>query len=61
MISPESRAVYDEYISQHLKLSHLWKDVGEQEEETEDTKRRKKERGKRRFEEDFEFINEDFY
>lgn len=39
----------------------MYSERNEEEEEDEDTKRRKAERGKRRFEEGFDHINEDFY
>eukprot|EP00347_Sterkiella_histriomuscorum_P015383 403357225 len=61
LINEDSRGEYDEYISQHIKLSRLWKEMEKEEVDDEETERRKKERGKRRFEEDFDYANEEFF
>ena len=61
-----SRAEYDEYISQNQRVQNYW-NSNKQEEEDEDPEviaereRRRKERGKKRFEEDYSFVNEEFF
>ncbi|CDW71259.1 chaperone protein [Stylonychia lemnae] len=73
LIQDESRAEYDEYVSQHIMLSRLWASVDKEEGDNEEAEKRKKgkiindqlrfikERGKRRFEEDYDFANDEFF
>jgi chromosome segregation ATPase len=60
LINENSRAEYDEYMDSYQALSNMYKTRGE-DEESEEAKRRKQERGKRRFEEGFEHVNEEFF
>ena len=59
----DSRQKYDEYISQLQRVGNM-KGKVEEEEDPEviaERERRKKERGKKRFEEDYSFVNEEFF
>jgi len=59
-----SRAEYDEYISQNQKMSSYWGMRDEEEETPEqaaERERRKKERGKKRFMEDYSYVNDEFF
>ena len=47
-------------MKQHIKLSHMYTETINEERE-EANKKRKEERGRRRFEDDFDFLNEEFY
>ena len=66
LVNKVSRAEYDEYISQNQRVSNYWK-ANSQEEDSEDPEvvaereRRKRERGKKRYEEDYSFVNEEFF
>ena len=61
-----SRAEYDEYISQNQRVNNF-RTGGAAKEEEEDPEvsaereRRRKERGKKRYEEDYSFVNEEFF
>lgn len=68
LVNKASRAEYDEYISQNQRVSNYWnaywKEEGEDSEDPEvvaERERRKKERGKKRYEEDYSFVNEEFF
>mmetsp|Transcript_17750 Transcript_17750/g.27442 ORF Transcript_17750/g.27442 Transcript_17750/m.27442 type:complete len:109 (+) Transcript_17750:210-536(+) len=53
----ERRAEYDEYLESVASgKNHGYKELDEEEVE-----RRRRERGKKRYMEDFDFVNEDFY
>ena len=61
-----SRAEYDEYISQNQRVSNFWNankaaDEDIDEEEKAERERRRKERGKKRYEQDYSFVNEEFF
>ena len=61
----ESRAEYDDYISQNQRINsfrnaHAF-DEDEDPEVVAERERRKRERGKKRFEEDYSFVNEEFF
>ena len=62
---PVSRADYDDYISQLRTVSGLYNDFHVEEEEDPEVlaerERRKRERGKKRFEQDYSFVNEEFF
>ena len=63
----DSRAEYDDYISQIHRISRFWDEENHKNREEEDPEaaaekqRRRRERGKRRFEEDFSFANDEFF
>ena len=61
LISAESRKEYDEYIESYQGLSNMYGDNNKNQDDDEETQRRKKERGKTRFEEDFDHVNEEFF
>ena len=62
LYNESSRAEYDEYLAEYKGLSNMYGDRHHQvEEEDEETRKRKQERGKRRFEEDFDHVNEEFF
>jgi DnaJ-class molecular chaperone len=60
----DSRAEYDEYISQQQSVSNYWNMNRKAEEDPEviaERERRQRERGKKRYEEDYSFINQEFF
>lgn len=60
LINAKSRKEFDEYLDQHSTMAgYQRRFTGKDQEEAEKT--RKKERGKRRFEEDFDFANDEFF
>jgi DnaJ-class molecular chaperone len=56
-----SRKEYDEYISQSRFTSNYAMNDEDDEEAKAEKARRRKERGKKRYEEDFSFVNDEFY
>ena len=66
LVNNASRAEYDEYISQNQRISNYWDSNTKNDEEADpevlaERERRRKERGKKRFEEDHSFVNEEFF
>ena len=59
--NPDSREEYDLYISQDQFIQHI---DGRDEEDPEvkaERERRRKERGKKRYEENYDYVNEEFF
>lgn len=64
--NPVSRSEYDEYISQIHSVSGLYNEdlrnaYEDDPEVLAERERRRKERGKKRFEQDYSFINDEFF
>lgn len=65
LVNSVSRKEYDDYISQNQRVANFWNEDGKEEEEDPEVvaerERRRKERGKKRYEEDYSFVNEEFF
>ena len=65
LVNSVSRKEYDDYISQNQRVANFWNQDEKQEEEDPEVvaerERRRKERGKKRYEEDYSFVNEEFF
>ena len=57
-MDPKKREEYDEYLSS--LGANMKKEHGD-EIDPEEVERRKRERGRKRFEDDYQFVNEDFF
>ena len=60
LINPEAREAYDLYISQDQNNMHF-EEEEEDEEVIAERERRKRERGKKRYEENYDYVNEEFF
>ena len=65
LANEESKIEYDGYISQNQRINNFRNEgMGAEEEDPEvaaEKERRRKERGKKRYEEDYSFVNEEFF
>ena len=58
LINPEAREEYDDYLA---SVGSNREKVKEDEIDPEEIERRRRERGKQRFMDDFDFLNDEFY
>ena len=66
LVNSVSRREYDEYISQNQRVANHMKSGNKKEEEEDpeekaERERRRRERGKKRYEQDYLFVNEEFF